>query len=427
MVKDSEPIKSTRERLSNAIVVPFLLLALLCLVRMPDYDQQVHRYISGATASTMTLDFIDNNATSSTDYASFLSLAAKSTSQARTWLNKSFVEGTTGFLKFDHQNNSNDRNTVTYKSCCGLGHRLTRLEDAAHVALLYQAKLDIVWKDCGEGTFQRLFGPEPFLLGQESTYDTDDSVKYSWTFGNDVPGCYKINQMYPQRKDLCEKIEEGKSISSPKLYQELMDRYIYRDKIQSYVAEHFEGKLVIGMHVRAGNNETGDFTRKKRQIPDMNAFVKLNADRVRSMMIPDMPAVLFIATDTPSYIQAFRTELNDTMPVVEMEQPRAQEGAGVYFGEHGAKKPKGDECLNGWHAALQDMMLLASADIVFAPAYSSFTRTMPRVLALARSNRKKDDAFCEVWKQSRQGMVCYRSLQDFNEHPPPMKRRRHRY
>lgn len=430
LLPSSEPRDGAKPRVSVTTVVPIVFLGLVCAVSMLGYNRQVRAYRLVGGLEDRSMNEFPNNKESIPEtiivnHSSFLSLNQSSTRENRAWLNKSFTEGN-GYMRFQHVENSTERNTVRYRSCCGLGHRLTRLEDAAHVAMLYQAELHIEWADCGGNTFQQLFGSKPFLLGQAASIPHDDPVKYQWTFGNDVPGCYKIPQVYPEDKHLCRSIVEGKIQSSPKLYQELMDRYIYREKIQNFVQEHFAGKLAIGMHVRAGNNETGDFTRKNRQIPDMNAFVKLNADRVRSMMIPNKPAVLFIATDTHSYIAAFRNELVDTMPVVELEQPRAQDGAGVFFGEHGAPKPKGDECLAGWNAALQDMMLLASADIVFAPAYSSFTRTMPRVLALTRLNRIADDAFCEVWKRGDRGMVCYQSLQNFNADPPPMKRRRYR-
>lgn len=57
------------------------------------------------------------------------------------------------------------------------------------------------------------------------------------------------------------------------------------------------------------------------------------------------PPILFIATDTPRFIQDFRTALNGTMSVVELAQPRTEEGKGVLFGEFGAVTSKGDVCM----------------------------------------------------------------------------------
>jgi hypothetical protein len=364
-------------------------------------------------------------------YRRFLALAGPSTREMRQWLNQSLVESR-GTLRQRHLSSSSEsasrRNAVAYRACCGLGHRLARLEDAAHVALLYEATLEVVWPDCGPDTFQRLFGPEPLHLGQSSAtldgHDPTMEASYHWTFANDVPSCYGVRGVH-RRPDLCHAVVQGTDQAGPRLYQELMDRYVRRDVVQNFTETHFAGKLSIGMHIRAGNNETGDFTRKNRQIRDMNAFVKLNAERVRGMVPPHAgPAVLFVATDTPSYVQAFRDELDRIMPVVEMQQIRAEAGTGVLFGEHGAPRPKGETCVEGWHAALQDMMILASTNVVFASTYSSFTRTMPRVMALSRPNRPIPVSFCENWRGDEQRMQCYRSFHSFNADPPPMRPKR---
>jgi hypothetical protein len=472
------PVTSTvspPRKMSIATTVAFSLVLALCFVLPPTlhYSRDMHLYLSSAetisyntgstTAGNGTIEKTgfsiasgavveptalaedapddEETATEEADddpYRRFLTLAGPSTKEMRQWLNQSLVESK-GWLQQSHDTTSlslssepsSRRNTVAYRACCGLGHRLARLEDAAHVALLYEATLEVVWSDCGPDTFQQLFGPEPLLLGQSSaTLDGHDSTRearYHWTFANDVPSCYGVQGVH-RRPDLCDTaIVQGTDQAGPRLYQELLDRYVRRDVVQNFIETHFAGKLSIGMHIRAGNNETGDFTSKNRQIHDMNAFVKLNAERVRVMISPHAgPAVLFVATDTPSYVQAFRDELNGIMPVVELQQMRAAEGTGVLFGEHGAPRPEGETCVEGWHAALQDMMILASTNVVFASTYSSFTRTMPRVMALSRPNRPIPASFCENWKGDEERMQCYLSFQSFNADPPPMKSKRKR-
>jgi hypothetical protein len=104
---------------------------------------------------------------------------------------------------------------------------------------------------------------------------------------------------------------------------------------------------------RAGNGEKGDFERKGRAISDDAQFVQdtiqgihqllRNATTRDGSVLPH--PVLFIATDTPHFIQDFRTALNGTMAVVELTQPRREEGQGVLFGEFSQVTSKGDECL----------------------------------------------------------------------------------
>jgi Nodulation protein Z (NodZ) len=430
-----------------------VVLAICLVLPMFFYNREMHHYLGNAATisyntgqhspatnhgigrdgslhewSSSSIPVLGMNETVTVDdrYRRFLTLTDPSTIEMRQWLNQSLAEST-GWVVHRHDDATmssppNRRSTVTYRACCGLGHRLARLEDAAHVALLFEATLAVVWHDCGPDTFQLLFGPEPFQLGQSPAtldgHDTSAEARYHWTFANDVPNCYSINGVH-QRPDLCADILQGRDQTSRKLYQELLDRYLRRDIIQNFTETHFAGKTSIGIHIRAGNNETGDFTRKNRQINDMNGFVKTNAERVRGMVPPNTgPAVLFVATDTPAYVEAFRNELNGIMPVVELQQIRAKEGTGVLFGEHGAPKPQGEICLEGWHAALQDIMILSSTNVVLAATYSSFTRTMPRVMALSRPNRPIPESFCENSKLHDQRMVCYQSFDSFNANPP---------
>ena len=105
----------------------------------------------------------------------------------------------------------------------------------------------------------------------------------------------------------------------------------------------FANHTVLGMHIRAGNGETGDFTKKGRGINNLATWVHEAASRIKEMKsnLNDTlsPFLLYIATDTPSVIEMFRSELAGVMPVVDFPQERAAEGQGVLFGETGAKKP----------------------------------------------------------------------------------------
>lgn len=185
---------------------------------------------------------------------------------------------------------------------------------------------------------------------------------------------------------------------------------------------------------RAGNGETGDFAIKNRHIEDPDVFVRETIALIKQKLeteqkastTPMDPPILFIATDTPSYIQAFRDALNGTtnnsstknststitMPVVELSQIRPEQGKGVLFGSYFAVTGSGDKCLAGWDAVLQDMMILSHADIVIAPKVSSFTQTMPMSIVGGKpsENRKVQASFCQV---ERKELKCYKSIQDW--------------
>jgi hypothetical protein len=137
---------------------------------------------------------------------------------------------------------------------------------------------------------------------------------------------------------------------------------------------------------------------------------------------------LFIATDTQSYIEAFRQGLKDTMSVVNLPHViRQNDGQGVLFGEMVTVTTTGENCLLGWQSALEDMMILSQTDIVLAPKHSSFTQTMPLSVVLGRPKRRHTSRktiaapFCEtIATQSRKkkqttgtDFQCYESVQDW--------------
>jgi hypothetical protein len=156
------------------------------------------------------------------------------------------------------------------------------------------------------------------------------------------------------------------------------------------VKQHFANRTVIGMHIRAGNGEEGDFTQKKREIKDgQQALVESTSKHIRELARQGTdPSLLFIATDTPSYVEAFRLEPKDAMPVVDLPQTRPSEGSGVLFGGPKAVVQRGESCLVGRDLALQDMMIISMTDIVLATKPSSFVQTMPMSMVLGNGKRK---------------------------------------
>jgi hypothetical protein len=125
------------------------------------------------------------------------------------------------------------------------------------------------------------------------------------------------------------------------------------------------------------------------------------------------PPRLFIATDTPSLITAFRQELKEKMAVVDYEQDRAEEGKGVLFGAAG-KIERGSQCLRGWEGALMDMMILSYSDVVVAGRPSSFTQSLPITVSLAKpkATRAVPKTFCE-FNPAGTKTWCYKDFEEW--------------
>jgi hypothetical protein len=115
----------------------------------------------------------------------------------------------------------------------------------------------------------------------------------------------------------------------------------FKQRVDAFVEQTFANHTVLGMHIRAGNGETGDFTNKGRGISSLATLVHEATTRIKEMKsnLNDTLSAFLLnnVTDTPSVIGIFRSELAGVMPVVDFLQERAAEGEGVLFGETGAK------------------------------------------------------------------------------------------
>jgi hypothetical protein len=185
-------------------------------------------------------------------------------------------------------------------------------------------------------------------------------------------------------------------------YQDLRNRFRYKKQVDQFVNATFRGHVVLGMHIRAGNGEQGDFANKKRGIENIDQWIQQASLRIKEFVKQEQwnePPLLYIATDTPSLIRTFRHELEGVMAVVEFPQERRGEGDGIFFGEQG-KTPKmtDHQCIRQWENAVADMILLSHADVLIAGRMSSFVQTMPMSLVFGRSpeESKVSTPKCEV-------------------------------
>jgi hypothetical protein len=292
-------------------------------------------------------------------------------------------------------------NSVDYYACCGLGHRLTKLTDAWYVSRQLNFALKTFWGFCDEQTevFHHLFGPQP---PEEIINATpgDDMV----VLRNEVPGMTPLERI-TSKPCMC---RDDKIQLDLQLYRSLFKRFRFHDHIAEFkLRHHWNNHTVIGMHVRAGNGETGDFIRKKRGIHNMRRWIRRVANRIKEYL--ELHSIqnplLYIATDTPSMIPSFRESLEEVAQVIDLPQKRAE--SGVLFGEMSAVTQSGSICLTGWIQATMDLIMLSSASIVIAARPSSFVQSMPMSLLLGRG-----DTYCEI-PPNAVYMNCYRNFRDW--------------
>ena len=303
-----------------------------------------------------------------------------------------------------------NKSSVDYFGCCGAGHRLSRTANAFWVARhILNFGLRVYWRFCGSvEVFSYLFHPQPVEELRNVT-----SWNQNIYFHNEIPGFVPFNRVLVESKGKrpC-KCKLDKIQSDAEFYASLRDRYRFKHQVDQFRVRHFDGAaLNIGLHIRAGNNETGDFTIKGRGIERIDEWVHHVARHILSLVntwagknvsqssTPATAArvVVYLATDTPSMLSSFRSLLminastisNMAAPywiqVLEFPQRRLKEGGGVVFGSsETGEMDGGNECLQSWESIFSDLILLSHVDILVAPRSSSFTQTLPMSLVFAQ-------------------------------------------
>ena len=310
------------------------------------------------------------------------------------------------------------KSSVDYTSCCGLGHRMSKMVDAYYISRVRNFGLRIFWGFCGETTeiFHHFFGPQPLEELESVT-----SMFWSLKINNESPCFRRIKRTGSNETDCpCPTtyLEE-----SAKFYKGLVQRFREKSQVEGFRKRHdFDNHLVVGLHVRAGNGEVGDFVKKHRNIPDTQDWVKSISNTlvtlVKEVSLTQekiLAPLLFIATDTGLIVTEFRESLKGKISVIEYEQERLAYGRGVSFGEMGGGTELGaEDCLSSWKNPLMDMMILASTDIVVAGRPSSVTQSLPMSVVLARSTdqRRAQSPYCEI-SSDGSAYQCFDNARDW--------------
>ena len=297
--------------------------------------------------------------------------------------------------------------SVDYMACCGAGHRISKLSDAYYASKILGFGLRSFWGYCDNvEVYHFLFGPQPLEELQEVS-DFGHFVR----FNNEVPGFGKFSR---DPKGTCPCVMD-KAQRDVEFYSSHRERFRSRKKVQEFRDQHFHSNAtIVGLHIRAGNGETGDFSDRGRNIVNQDEWINSIANRLLEQKWT-MPLVLFVATDTKSMVPKLENLLKDQpVTVVQLVQFRPEDGKGVMFGERGKVLNTGFICRRSWESTFMDMMLLSHTDVVVAARPSSFTQSLPMSLVLAtpQDSRKVAKPFCEMDTNANE-MRCYRNFQEW--------------
>ena len=310
---------------------------------------------------------------------------------------------------------ANNKSSVDYFACCGLGHRLTKMGHANIVAKLKNWALRVYWGTCpgkdkkNVEIFEYFFGPQPL----RELVNVSSTGKFL-RIANDVRGFKYLTRV--ENPTTCQCTSQITEIHNQFYFSLRDERFQFRQEVADYVHQYFDNYTVIGLHVRAGNGEKGDFKQKKRVILDVRSWIhNVAQELIRLSLTFSSPPRLFVATDTPSIITGLQEALkNTTITVIEYMQNRPAEGTGVLFGENFRQNAFQGECLGHWKNALMDLMIISHADVVISGRPSSFTQSLPMSVALAKAKhlRKVPYTYCEM-NPSGSETRCYQDFQEW--------------
>lgn len=307
-----------------------------------------------------------------------------------------------------------------YRATSGLGHRLMRTANSYHIARINQRQhfyVDWGW-ECGNNSegnpdiFDNLFGHGPMVTASEPNsvgarehhleFDVQPSpykgmyelqpederlVNYSPSYVmHTICRRKERKNIYRRLYDL--KLIYEKVVSDEQFFRQLRNLFRFNDRARAFTEEHsFSERLVVGVHIRAGNGEKGSFADAKRGFDDLDGWIgrlaislnqlveKMGAHRTLSK-----PPLLFVATDQTSVIDVLA---NATKPyglsTATFDQFRPEQG--VTFSKPG----RGEACHEAWVVQWIDALLLSASDAVVAGRYSSFTQSLPLFTILADS------------------------------------------
>jgi len=283
--------------------------------------------------------------------------------------------------------------TLYYVGRFGLGHRLSKLSAALHLArTLHLSEVNIHWGSCQ--TNQDIFA---HLFGRSTSYLLDGTFRnLTILVRNDVAGYYAGQNYKNARQGIPVQYCHDQSPWRHKLdadarfFSELLERFLtLHPQVQEF-ARDWKSQQVIGLHLRAGNGEGDHFVESQRGVPNSTAFVRNLCGLLNQMSA----SLLFLATDTPAMISMVNESCS--MPVVTYAQTRVAQGVSYSVWK------EGEECMQGWLDSMSDMALLALSDVVVAGMRSTFTQILPRSI-VQRSGKQ----YCEV-DQSGTRMTCWK-------------------
>lgn len=283
---------------------------------------------------------------------------------------------------------------VSFTGCCGIGHRLARNIATMVYAVGHRRPLhahwnqDVAWSVLFNDTAHVKQGPAAAenYMNYPSDWNASPLARHDpvapqgrrtayHLYGKDVQMMFEMPLAQSIVKHLSENL-------SPLVLS-------FLDPMR---AQYADSDLHLCVHVREGNNETGDWQKKQWRHIDLTAVLNLTLGSMRNLTNDREDAEkvsLFVASDTTKARAWFEENAPPEWHVVKPPKEVPRPDAGVWFGEYLSATNSilsRDRLNEAMAEAVADVFALGECDALFVPNYSSFSIVG---IMLARAERKE--------------------------------------
>eukprot|EP01083_Nonionella_stella_P004538 13145_1 len=318
--------------------------------------------------------------------------------------------------------------------CCGFGHRLEQSALSYVEAVANDSALLIIWPMRGvecyakspnsnfksqkvTDLFRRTFNFKDIgvELQQRQHVQSGDilslhpSYAFDWLEANELKKTLKAkanNTRVLLDSNITinpyERVWEDRMISDT-IYREFFLKIAenmngkINNMVQGFRDEHdLSSCNLITIHVRQGNNETGDFTDKHRA-NDVASLAQITYQQIETVVNSTVIKnnehkkwKVFVATDNRKITEELQRI--SKYEVISRQQVRPQNG--VWFGEFNHDIPTGN-CVDIAIDSLVDMKLLSYGKVLLVPVYSTFN-WLPQIVVTERS-----DIVCGIFSDNQ--------------------------
>ena len=309
---------------------------------------------------------------------------------------------------------------ISFGGCCGIGHRLGRNLPTIVYGVTRRTPLVAVWDDV---RWDVLFNDNDFVVAGDRGTILNSGERHVEQYDNGFPKDWFENPM--AWREETGQLREGTSYEG---YGQ-DSRYLFemglawsvvhmlRDNLSPLVRsfldpmreQYRDSELHLCTHIRQGNNETGDWEKKKWRHIDFDTVANATLASMRRHAVASgaTKVTVFVASDSDKTRPWFESHVPEGWSVVRPGKVLPRPESGVWFGEALSQtnavlsqKEKNEAMAE----AVADVFALGECDALYLPNYSSFSQVG---IMLTRAEGKR---------------VLFMDLRrhDFADYPPPM-------